>query len=131
MTGLDTNVLLRILVDDGSPQVAQARAFAVAEAKSGKLLYIDHIVLVEVIWVLESVFGYARVQCAAVIESLLSNAAYRLEDHEIVEAAWAKFRDTRADFSDCLIAARNAAAGCAYTATFDRAMHPLPTIKLL
>lgn len=131
MTGLDTNVLLRILVDDGSPQVSLARAFAVAEAKSGKLLYVDHIVLVEVVWVLESVFDYARGQCAAVIQSLLSNAAYRLGDREIVEAAWTKFRDTRADFSDCLIAARNAAAGCACTATFDRAMRELPTIKLL
>lgn len=128
MIGLDTNVLVRVLVDDGSPDVAKARAFVRARASAGDDFHIDAVVLAETVWVLETVFGYGRADIAAAIDALLANAAYVVDARVAVAAALAGFRATKADFSDCLIVARNAAAGCAGTASLDKAMRPLPGV---
>ena len=125
MIGLDTNVLLRVLVDDGSPDVAKARDFVVARAAEGHDFRLDAVVLAETAWMLETVFGYGRADIAAVFDALLGNAAYVLDGREAVAAALAEFRATRVDFSDCLITARNTAAGCERTATLDKGMRRL------
>lgn len=131
MIGLDTNVLVRVLVDDGSPDVAKARNFVAARAAGGHDFCVDAVVLAETVWVLETVFGYGRADIAAAIDALLNNAAYAVDGREAVAAALVGFRATRADFSDCLIAARNAAAGCERTATLDKAMRRLPGVSLI
>ncbi|MFN6961848.1 MAG: PIN domain-containing protein [Rhodocyclaceae bacterium] len=131
MIGLDTNVLIRILVDDGSPQVAQARQYVSAAAAAGHDFFIDTVVLAETVWVLDSVFGYRRHDIATVIDALLGNAAYLLADREAVMAALAHYRASSADFSDCLIVARCRASGCAGTATLDKAMECLPDVVLI
>ena len=131
MIGLDTNVLLRVLVDDGSPDVAKARNFLAARAKEGRDFHVDTVVLVETVWVLETVFGYGRTDIGAAIDAILGNAAYVVDGHETVAAALAQYRNGKADFSDCLIVARNAAAGCIGTASLDKAMRPLPGVIAL
>ncbi len=60
MIGLDTNVLVRVLVDDGSADVTKARKFVAAQAAEGCDFFVDKVVLVEMVWVLETVFGYGR-----------------------------------------------------------------------
>lgn len=128
MIGLDTNVLLRVLVDDGSPDVAKARKFVAARATEGHDFHVDAVVLVETVWVLETVFGYGRADLAAAVDAILGNAAYVVDGRETVAAALTLFRHGKADFSDCLIVARNATAGCTGTASLDKAMRPLPGV---
>jgi predicted nucleic-acid-binding protein len=129
--GLDTNVLVRVLVDDGSLDVAKARNFVAARATEGHDLHIDAVVLAETAWVLETVFGYGRADIAAAVEALLGNAAYVVDGKEAGAAALADFRSTKADFSDCLIVARNTRAGCEYTVTLDKAMKRLPGVAAI
>jgi len=129
--GLDTNVLVRVLVDDGSRDVARARSYVAAQAAAGQDFRIDAVVLVETAWVLETVFGYGRSDIATAVEALLGNAAYVIDGRDTVATALAGFRATSADFSDCLIAARNAVAGCAATATLDKAMRRLPGVGVI
>jgi predicted nucleic-acid-binding protein len=131
MIGLDTNVLVRVLVDDGSRDVAKARNFVAARATEGHDFHIDALVLAEAVWVLETVFGYGRADIAAAVDALLANAAYVLDGRETVTAALAAFRATKADLSDCLIVARNAGAGCEYTATLDKAMKRLSGVAAI
>jgi predicted nucleic-acid-binding protein len=126
--GLDTNVLVRILVDDGSPDVAKARNFVAAQAAEGHDFHVDSVVLTETVWVLETVFGYGRTDIATAIEAILGNAAYIVDGRETVAAALAQFCNGKADFSDCLIVARNSASGCLGTASLDKAMRPLPGV---
>lgn len=128
MIGLDTNVLVRVLVDDGSRDVAKARDFVAARASEGHDFHVDAVVLAETVWVLETVFGYGRPDIAAVVGALLGNAAYILDGRAAVAAALAGFSATKADFSDCLIVARNTAATCDGTATLDKAMKHLPGV---
>ena len=131
MIGLDTNVLLRVLVDDGSPDVARARDFVAAQAQKGGDFFIDTVVLVETVWVLKTVYGYERADIGAAIDAILANAAYVVDGRETVAAALAQYCGGKADFSDCLIVARNAAAGCIGTASLDKAMRPLPGVVAL
>lgn len=63
--------------------------------------------------------------------ALLANAAYAVDGREAAAAALTAFRTTKADFADCLVAARCTVAGCAGTATLDRAMKSLPAVVLL
>lgn len=131
MIGLDTNVLVRVLVDDGSPNVAKARNFVAMQATEGHDFYIETVVLAETVWVLQTVFGYCRADIAATVDALLGNMAYVLDGKDSVTAALADFRSTKADFSDCLIVARNVAIGCERTVTLDKAMQQLPSVTLI
>ena len=53
------------------------------------------------------------------------------ENRQVVAQASKLFQSSTADFSDCLIAAQNAALGCESTVTFDKAMTGLPGVELL
>lgn len=131
MIGLDTNILLRLLVDDGSRDVARARGFVATRATEGHDFFVDTVVLAEVVWVLESVYDYGRTAIASAIEALLANEAYVLDGRDAIVAALAAFRGGKADFSDCLIAARCVQAGCVATATLDKAMKTLQGVTLI
>jgi predicted nucleic-acid-binding protein len=131
MIGLDTNILLRLLVDDGSADVGKARGWAVVQAANGEELFVDAVVLAEVAWVLESVFAYTRAEIALALDALLRNAAYRVDGHAASLAALAKFRGGKFDFSDCLIVARGQQAGCCATVTLGKGMRKLAGVTVI
>ncbi|WP_205617639.1 PIN domain-containing protein [Pelomicrobium methylotrophicum] len=120
--------LLRVLVDDGSPDVAKARDFVAARSREGHDFHLDAMVLAETVRVLDTVFGYGRTDISTVIDALLGNAAYLIDGREAVASALARCRATNADFADRLIVARNMTAGCKHTASLDRAMQHLPSV---
>ena len=120
MTGLDTNVLVRLLTGDDPEHQATALAamheYCTAEAPG----WINRIVAVELVWVLSRAYGYSREQIAATLDRLLLTAEIAFEDRDEVRTALAAYRDG-GDFADALLGERNAADGCATTITFDRA----------
>lgn len=119
MIGLDTNVLVRLLVDDDPAQTARARAFLNEARSSREMLYLDTVVLVETSWVLRRVYRATRTDIEDAIRACLDSAAYDIADRPTVEEALARYSAGKADFADCLIAARSIAAGCRYAVTFD------------
>lgn len=131
MKALDTNVLLRLIIDDDANQVTVGRKFAAACAKAGEKLYVNNIVLCELIWVLQTVYRYRRDETLLLLKALMQNQAYTVEAEEEVNAAIQHYENTEADFSDCLIAVKSATAGCSHCVTFDQRMHKLPQVKLL
>lgn len=60
MRGLDTNVLVRYLVRDDKKQAEKASAYIHKITASGKRCYVNHIVLCELVWVLESAYEYSK-----------------------------------------------------------------------
>lgn len=123
MIAVDTNVLVRILVDDpGQPaQVKLARALA---SEAG-VVYVPMIVLVETVWVLETSYRQPKVAVLRALEHVTSNNAFDLESPANCNLAVKLFRDSNADFADCLIL-----AGCQERGlilhTFDRRLGNLP-----
>jgi predicted nucleic-acid-binding protein len=82
--------------------------------------FINRIVLCELVWVLESGYGYPKEAIARVLEKVLRTTQFQIED---LQAAWKAFRlyqKGKADFADCLLGTVNRAAGCERTVTFDR-----------
>lgn len=115
MNGIDTNVLIRFLVADDEAQAVKARRYI----ESGPA-YVNCIVLSEVIWVLESAYGFDKESILTMLERLLSTHEVTVEDPDITLAALGDFRRSSAGFTDCLIGRRNAAQGCSETGSFDK-----------
>ena len=127
MTGVDTSVLLRYLVRDEPTQAARAAR----ELERGERFLVGSIVLCEVVWVLETGYGFSRRDVAVTLERILATAQFEIEAKDLALAALDDFRRSTADFSDCLLGRRNRAAGAAETVTFDRSLKGLEGFRLL
>ena len=119
MRAVDTNVLVRLLTAGDARQAAAAEAFVAVAGQA----WISHIVLVETIWVLDSVYDRERAEIAAAIDTLLDHESFVLQDADVVERALGLFRKSRAaGFSDCLVLEVARKAGHLPLATFDKAL---------
>ena len=130
MIAVDTNVLVRILVNDDPGQVALARKL-LDDCGSAKPLFVSNIVIIELVWVLLSSYRYSRRTLSEALGVLLASPEVTLERSSAVRKAVAAFRDSKADFADCLIAQAALSAGCEYTATFDVDAGKLPGMRLM
>jgi predicted nucleic-acid-binding protein len=127
VTGVDTNVLLRYIVRDEPTQAARAAR----ELERGERFLVGSIVLCEIVWVLETGYGFSRRDIAVTLERILATAQFEIEAKDLALAALDDFRRSTADFSDCLLGRRNRAAGAAETVTFDRSLKGLEGFRLL
>jgi predicted nucleic-acid-binding protein len=119
MIGLETNVLVRYLVRDDRPQFERAKQLINREVGAGNPVLVSLLVLMEAEWILRSRYALAKPEILGAFSSLLDTADIRLEDEASVEQAVYEWKDSAADFADCLIGARNRRLGCRATATFD------------
>lgn len=119
MNAVDTNVLLRYLVEDDPAQARSATRFFTRECAVENSCFINRIVLCEAVWVLNRIYRFTRHQIAATLEHLLNTRELLIEDYNEVAGALADFREG-VDFADALVARVNRKMGCDYTATFDR-----------
>ena len=131
MKALDTNVLVRYLVQDDPDQGNKAANFIQAAETGGEQLLIGSIVLCETVWVLESAYGYKNQEIAEALEKLLQTNAFLFESKDIIRAALEEYRTSKVDFADCLIGRIHRALGCETTVTFDLALRKLQTFRLL
>ena len=120
MIGLDTNVVVRLFVDDDPRQAKAARAFVAGRCTDGDPGFVNRVSLCELVWVLESVYGYDRAAIGNVVAELIASSDIVVEDQQLGEAALATFRATNLGFADALTGEVNHARGCEATATFDR-----------
>lgn len=131
MIGIDTNVLLRLLTEDDAAQAAAVQRLLAPLDAVPEAVLINDIVLVETLWTLRHLYGFDRAGQADVLGHLLSAVTFRFEDREVLSHALKAFTESPADFSDCLIAAKNTCWGCESTATFDRSMASLAGVTVL
>lgn len=121
MRAVDTNVLVRLLTRDDPKQLAAAEAFVQAGA------WISHLVLMEAVWVLDSVYEVKPQQLATGVEMLLDHDQLVVQEADVVKAALAHYRKHPGlGFSDCLILEVARAAGHVPLGTFDRGLGKLP-----
>ncbi|MGA2709735.1 MAG: PIN domain-containing protein [Steroidobacteraceae bacterium] len=119
MLGVDTNVLIRYLIRDDQPQYEKARRLIDREVSKGEPVLVSLLVLLETEWVLRSRYELPKADIVAVFSALLDTADLSFEDEPSIEHAVYSWKDSTADFADCLIDARNRRLGCRATATFD------------
>jgi len=120
MRGLDTNVLLRLLLRDDEAQARKVRALVERSVHDGEVLHVSLPVLCELTWVLAGrTANLGRQEIAATIERLLDTQGFELQSRDAVREALSDFRAGDADFADYLIGRLDRRAGCRDTATFD------------
>lgn len=120
MRGVDTNVLARFILRDDEGQAAQADRWIARYCREGEPCFVNRIVLCELAWVLDSVYGYGRDQIATVLERLMLASELLVEGRDEARAALDAYRRGGADFADHFLGLTNRSAGCELTGTFDR-----------
>lgn len=131
MIGLDTNVLVRYLVQDDAAQARAAASAIEGAASRGEGLFLPAVTLCELVWVLESAYQRPRAVIAAALEQIARTGDFTLEHADHVRAAVTAYKTTSADFADALVGRINEAAGCEHTVTFDRGLRRLPQFRVL
>jgi predicted nucleic-acid-binding protein len=129
--GIDTNVLMRLLVRDHDGQIKAAERFVNAHCSSDDPGYVSRIVIAEIAWVLKDIYDYDRTQIAGAIRGILNVSQLEVDSADEVHAAVRDYEKSSAGFTDCLVARLNASAGCEYTVTFDRKAAKLDGFELL
>ncbi len=131
MIGLDTNLLLRLWLNDDPAQNRRIDALLAEHGRTPGSLLVTDVVLAEALWTLRSAYEQDKSAQLLAVRSLLEETAFGFEDRAIVERAVGLFEQGSCGFSDCLIVARHAGHGCEFTATFHRGMRKLPGVRVL
>ena len=130
MTGIDTSVLLRHVLDDDPPQSRTADRF-LSRLTADDPGFVSLVVLAEFVWVLRRPGTLSREEVAAVLRELVHSVEIRLQMHREVEEALAASEAGGPGFADHLVAALTRADGVDAVVTFDRAASRLPGRRLL
>lgn len=127
MIALDTNVLVRFLVDsqDEPTQSVRARSLVQGAVDRGENIFVPLVTIVETVWVLRKVGGFARADILRTLRGLLASPTFEFGWRDEVEVALNAYDGGKGDFADHVIAAEAAANG-AIVYTFDRALHGMP-----
>ncbi|WKJ90938.1 type II toxin-antitoxin system VapC family toxin [Methylomonas montana] len=120
MIGLDPNVLVRYIVQDDPAQAAIASAFIEKHCTETTPGFVNNVVLVELVWVLERGYGYDKTAILSLLKQMAATTELRLENLESVWQAIKAYEAGCAGFADCLIAVVNRQYACRATYTFDR-----------
>jgi predicted nucleic-acid-binding protein len=130
MIGLDTNILIRYLVQDDPVQSPKATTIFERQLSEETPGFVSVVVTVEMFWVLESYYDFAPFDIAAALERLLAANYIVFEDEQEVFCAMAVIQEGPGDFADALIAALAHRAGCSQTLTCDRKALRIPGFAL-
>lgn len=119
MIGLDTNVLVRYVVQDDPKQSLQATRL-IESLTADAPGYVSVISVVELVWVLTGCYTSTKTEICEVLETLLRTKEIVVAHADTVWKALRVFKEGKADFADCLIERSANEVGCSHTATFDR-----------
>ena len=131
MIGIDTNILLRLWLNDDPRQNKRLDSLLAEHGRAPGSLLVTDVVLVEAIWTLRSAFDQDKQAQRMAVRSVLDETAFAFEDRDAVAGALSLFESGSCGFADCLVVAKHARQGCDFTATFDRGMRKLPGVKVL
>ena len=123
MIGIDTNVLVRYLTQDDAAQAARATRFMETELGPAQQGCISVVVLVELCWVLQSLYRVTPSELLDLIDDLLRSRHLQLEHRPAVQASVHALRQSpkaSAGLADVLITHIGQALGCSHTVSFDK-----------
>ncbi len=122
MRALDTNVVVRLLVNDDEGQALRARRLLEDAEERGERLFLSRVALLETIWVLEAVYAFDRAEVLAAMEALARLACLELEDQvgalELVRLG----RATPCHLPDLVVGLAGRSRGCNATLTFEKSL---------
>jgi len=131
VAALDTNILVRFLVQDDAAQGEAAARLIRSGVQAGGLLFVPVTVLLELEWVLRSAFGFDKASVLQALFQLLGSFELAFESESATEIALAQYERSTADFADCLHVALAGQAAEQPLWTLDKAAAKLDGAQLL
>lgn len=122
MIAFDTNVLLRLLLNDDAGQAREAQDLIDRAVAASDRVLLPDIVLCELERVLESVYEFPRARIATTVRRLLDAQEFAFTNRTAVRQALERYATGKADFSDYLLGESATVAGATTTYTFDRVL---------
>jgi len=119
MIGLDTNVLVRYIMQDDAKQSPKATKL-IESLTAEEPGFVTVVTVVELYWVLTSCYALSSQNVKEALDIMLRSKEIVVEQAEQIMRALRVFDHGTADFADCLIERIAAAAGCTQTMTFDQ-----------
>ena len=119
MIGIDTNVLVRYIVQDDPKQSKIATKLIESRLSIADKGFISSIVLCEVVWVLKRLYRQPKDRLLLVVKAILEAEAFEVEHRDCAWRAYYDFDEGLADFSDYYLARINKTYGASFTVTFD------------
>jgi predicted nucleic-acid-binding protein len=102
MIAFDTNVLIRMLIEDDHNQAKLVRNLIIqAETDSEQILVLSE-VLIETVWVLESSYQCTRAEIAHFLETLTHTPVFAVAEHSVLREAVSQYKQG-GDFADLVI----------------------------
>ena len=128
---VDANVILRYLTKD-PPAMAEAALKIFNEARSGKIsLSIIPITVAEVVWVLESFYGYSKQQITDTMIQFLLCEGLEVEGLDLLIGALTLYHEKNLDFADAVLAITALRKGPKMIYSFDRHLNRVDGLKRL
>lgn len=122
MIGLDTNILIRILVGDDPEQTLLAHRLVRKALGAEEACYVSDVALCEIEWVLVSCYDASREEVALAYQKLLDHPGFTFDEPATLRLLLDRFRASRVELSDLLLGARGGQRGARTTYTFDKAL---------
>ena len=131
MIGVDTNVLIRLFINDEAEQHAKADAFFAARSPEDAA-FISLVTTIEFVWVLTRSYKRPQDEALGLLKIVLSSRDAVVEMAEAVASAVQTALDTKGDYADVIIAQAGQSAGCSHSVSFDEpAAKRIPEMELL
>ena len=131
MIGLDTNILVRYLTQDDPDQARKAALEIEKGLAEGQQFFIADLVMCELVWVLETAYGYDRREIVPALENILRTRQFQFENKDLLWKCLADYRNKKGDFADHLIGNVGHKVGCRETLTFDSGSKNNPLFRVL
>lgn len=119
MIGVDTNILVRYLTQDDEKQANIVNKFLAQYEHQTGSIFINNIVICELIWVLERGYKYSKKEIISVVRVILSTVEFTFEQAEILWLSLNDYEKYNANFPDILLGKINKISGCDFTISFD------------
>lgn len=120
MIALDTNILVRFLTGDNVTQAHKVyQLFKQTEIERTEL-YMPILVVIELVWVLDSIYKFERPSLIKMLENLTLMPIFKFENLSAVQSVVQKAKVTNFDLSDLLIAYSVRTSRIESILTFDK-----------
>lgn len=131
MAALDTNILVRLLVQDDARQTAAVHQLLTQTIQNAETLFVPVTVSLELEWVLRARYGFAKPDIIHALSTLLRAVELSFESEPALEMALLNYEQGSADYADCLHVALAELAHAQPLWTFDKAAAKAPGARRL
>ena len=131
MKALDTNVLVRFLVKDDEPQAQKVYTLFKQAETDKNYFYVPLLVVLETIWVLDSVYEIPRKEILDSINEILLMPILKFEAQPTIQRFIFLAGENKIDLSDVLIACAAKISGCERILTFDKRASKFELFELI